>query len=885
MLLALPMPLPGEAVHHSPLLTRLATTCHSSTSSHPHLIASHSSATPLFILHHRLPPRPLRSVLPLEPPSDMHRYRFNGKKGQFRVLAGPNCEQELLDRIQQSIGHLLKAVHVTPVLHNGERLQHHARPNAALDHDWVWRVQGQDDAEADPDVGDVMMEGVVLPPAPVDLPLWEYKVCVQFNDPFSKRPRDWALRLLNQDPLHPLVTACTPLIAGTEEDAVEMMLSEHCRTWGAFTLEQAALVLLLHRRFSSLLDEPQVVETVANHVPLRKVADAQYRRDILGMWKRHFPGEAERLQPRRCDPPLSLPQQQRRAPYMVGWDEWMRTNIHHQQLTPDHHAMRPLLLVGPQTLRTSEWTRSHGPHVYMQGRLDLAYLHDCLADADGAHYLVLDELPWSLLLREEGHCHSVLTNGTFQWYHGRHIKTTTQRLPVIVLKSHLPNPHDPCWSPRGWQHWKPILQIVKLLPHVPLIDECTTAQGVIEEATQCVIEEAANEAVLNADAVTADEQDRHRRHASFLAAVIAAAADSEETTPTSGRSAGSNGVVPMVDVTTSRVRTTRSRSRPPSNADVVGCEKTVEPPASPLKLDFARRIPYGPDSFLYPDAIPVAHRRRLLHVVAAIDYVQMKYRGRDLARQKNFQSDNIAGSFAFYEYTGSVPDVWHLGEWSPELLELRDALRAEIDELINSVVANQYLDHHAEIGHHSDKTPDVQRGTSIWTVSLGETRALELRKLDGSETLVVQLTHGSVFEIGPLTNAAYTHSIPPVPHEVGPRYGLTFRTLASRWLHDEQVALRQPARDGDPWLVQKKAIRLDADGQVILRQDGYPSRRVVHLEPFALDDPSHVQEQDITRLRQRLRADVDGEPASSKQRQKKRARKAERSNKRRRQRK
>ena len=197
--------------------------------------------------------------------------------------------------------------------------------------------------------------------------------------------------------------------------------------------------------------------------------------------------------------------------------------------------------------------------------------------------------------------------------------------------------------------------------------------------------------------------------------------------------------------------------------------------------------------------------------------------------------------------------MWHRGEWSPEILALRDALRDEINELINSMVANQYLDRHACIDHHSDKTPDIKRGTSIWTVSLGATRLFELRALDGSETFVVPLTHGSVFEIGPLTNAAYTHSIPPADHEVGPRYGLTFRTLASRWLHDEEVALRQPARDGEPWLVQKKASRRDKTGQVVPRkQDGYPSRRIVHLEPFALDDPSHVQEEDVIRLRQVL---------------------------------
>ena len=284
---------------------------------------------------------------------------------------------------------------------------------------------------------------------------------------------------------------------------------------------------------------------------------------------------------------------------------------------------------------------------------------------------------------------------------------------------------------------------------------------------------------------------------------------------------------------------------------------------APLKLNFGHRVPYGPDSFFYPEAIPISHRPRLTQAVAAIDYLQMKYRGRDLARQKAFQSDNIAGSFAFYEYTGSVPDVWYQGEWSPECLEMRDALREATKEPINSVVANCYRDRDACIDLHSDKTPDIQRETSIWTISLGDTRRFELHKNDGSEQLFINLTPGSVFQIGPLTNASFKHSIPQMKHSVGVRYGLTFRTLASRWLHEEEVALRQPTRLGDPWLVQKKARQVK-DGKVVLReQDGYPSRRVIHLGTFSLDDPSRVQEQDVLRLRQALPCMKPVKPSSN----------------------
>jgi hypothetical protein len=80
----------------------------------------------------------------------------------------------------------------------------------------------------------------------------------------------------------------------------------------------------------------------------------------------------------------------------------MRGNIHRQQPKPGHHTMCTLLLGSP-TVTMTEGARSHGPHIYVQGRPDLAYLHDSLADADGAQYLVLDEMPKSWLRQEEKH--------------------------------------------------------------------------------------------------------------------------------------------------------------------------------------------------------------------------------------------------------------------------------------------------------------------------------------------------------------------------------------------------------------------------------------------------------------------------------------------------
>ena len=731
------------------------------------------------------------------------------------MLAGPNKEKELRDTIQRGpLGPHLKTIVVAPVLHHdGTRLRHESRSTASLGRDLVWHDGWQGNEQADPTVGDELVDDFVLPLPPPSLELlWEYKVCIEFHRAYSNRPRNWGLRLPNRDPLHPLINACTPLIACTEEDAVAAMISEHCAEWGAFTLDSATLAVLLQHRYRSLLDDSQVITTIAKHVPLRKVVDAQYRRDILKQWKSSFPGKEERLQPRRCDPALRSPSRAC-APYKKGWHQWM---AHHFGVPPEQPSLgytpdplinaRPLVLLGAPAVDMTTWARSHGPHVYMQGRLNLALLHDCLADKE-ARYLVLDHIPWPLLLAERTHGRSILINGTFSWFHGYRLQTTTQRLPVIVLNSHLPNPNDARWAPHGWLHWKSILHIVKLLPEVPLLEPTAdklggqrggVCDGLYEEKPEAKHTEKPITAAVALATITADA--RHESSEETYAGVLPflsesfpdadASAETERarvTTPVSHRrrqhtlakieamEARARHASCAVDKSTSvachrvldvgkrRSASLEADTSSKKREDVVNAaarpcvkvrtrsqSKVEAGPLAPLKLDLSARVPYGPDSFLYPNAIPVAHRQRLLHVVQAIEYLQMKFRGFDLARQKAFQSDNIAGSYAFYQYTGSVPDAWFGGDWSPEMLELRDALREATGEMVNSMVANQYLDRDATIGHHSDKTPDIQRGTSIFTVSLGATRVCELLKLDGSGKLTALLTDGCVFENWPV---------------------------------------------------------------------------------------------------------------------------------------
>ena len=67
----------------------------------------------------------------------------------------------------------------------------------------------------------------------------------------------------------------------------------------------------------------------------------------------------------------------------------------------------------------------------------------------------------------------------------------------------------------------------------------------------------------------------------------------------------------------------------------------------------------------------------------------------------------------------------------------------------------------AGLGPHSDKTLDMAPGSVFVSVNVGATRAMLLRRRDGGHEQRVLLPHGAAIVIGPRTNAAYTHGIPP----------------------------------------------------------------------------------------------------------------------------
>jgi hypothetical protein len=82
---------------------------------------------------------------------------------------------------------------------------------------------------------------------------------------------------------------------------------------------------------------------------------------------------------------------------------------------------------------------------------------------------------------------------------------------------------------------------------------------------------------------------------------------------------------------------------------------------------------------------------------------------------------------------------------------------------MNHCVTNLYRDGRDDIGHHSDKDLDLYRDGVIVSVSFGSWRVMEVRdRTFPHDVARVDLPPGSMFVLGPYTNAGFTHAVLPL---------------------------------------------------------------------------------------------------------------------------
>lgn len=137
----------------------------------------------------------------------------------------------------------------------------------------------------------------------------------------------------------------------------------------------------------------------------------------------------------------------------------------------------------------------------------------------------------------------------------------------------------------------------------------------------------------------------------------------------------------------------------------------------------------------------------------------------------------IGDSGAVYSYSR----VRYLpAPWTPTLVAIRHALKAELAVDFNSVLVNRYRDGRDSMGWHADDEAELGPNPVIASVSLGATRRLRFRaRPPGRARAAVDLESGSLLVMAGRTQQLYQHAIDKTRAPVGERINLTFRVILS----------------------------------------------------------------------------------------------------------
>jgi len=231
------------------------------------------------------------------------------------------------------------------------------------------------------------------------------------------------------------------------------------------------------------------------------------------------------------------------------------------------------------------------------------------------------------------------------------------------------------------------------------------------------------------------------------------------------------------------------------------------------KNNIFNTIPYGPDSFYIPNFVlqvlgqdPIQLFETLQNKIDWVsrDNTAILYRGNQIRRTKGFFTANtdvdpqsgIPMQIYKYVYPGFSYRILLQHRCFRDLPALDQLITLLTDGLlfqgfpmvINHAIATQYAFADDCIGAHQDKLKSITPGTPIFSMSFGDTREMQLTDIESGNLLhTIVMEPGSLFVLGPETNARMKHAIVPIHEEtltkrpdgvVGPRISVVFRNIA-----------------------------------------------------------------------------------------------------------
>lgn len=142
----------------------------------------------------------------------------------------------------------------------------------------------------------------------------------------------------------------------------------------------------------------------------------------------------------------------------------------------------------------------------------------------------------------------------------------------------------------------------------------------------------------------------------------------------------------------------------------------------------------------------------------------------------------VAESRLMYGKRLAVPRLhaWYgddrAASWPADLLSIRRELEALEHKRLHHVLLNRYRDGRDSVAWHSDHEVDHLREAVIASLTLGATRAFDLRpKADRRRIISVELDHGDLLIMAGRTQATFEHRVAKDARIRGERINLTFR--------------------------------------------------------------------------------------------------------------
>ena len=139
---------------------------------------------------------------------------------------------------------------------------------------------------------------------------------------------------------------------------------------------------------------------------------------------------------------------------------------------------------------------------------------------------------------------------------------------------------------------------------------------------------------------------------------------------------------------------------------------------------------------------------------------------------------SIAFGEGVYSYSGMNREAF---KWPYLLLQLKERLQKELNQVFNYALVNLYEDGKQYIGWHSDKERDLVSDAWIASISLGAERDFQVRyRKDiqkNAPIKTISLKHGSLFLMNMEMQRVYAHCLPIRKRVTNPRINITFRCL------------------------------------------------------------------------------------------------------------